>query len=166
MAAYRHFADKEDLLHAISEAGFAQFADALETARDSAPASFAARMDRMAVAYLRFAFEHPAHYEVMFSSAMKPEDNEAEPGEQAARAFAVLEKTIQEAQLSGEIRREDSATLARIVWALVHGISMLRLEADTSDQGAGTKLALFASEVIRTGLELRPRPVYTPGLTA
>ena len=36
MAAYRHFADKADLLGAISEAGFAQFADALDATRQKA----------------------------------------------------------------------------------------------------------------------------------
>src|SRR3954469_25220545 len=36
MAAYRHFANKEDLLGAISEAGFQQFAAALTEAREKA----------------------------------------------------------------------------------------------------------------------------------
>src|SRR4051794_8355635 len=54
-AAYRHFADKSELLAAISEAGFTQFADALEAARREAPQNFASRMSAMAVAYVRFA---------------------------------------------------------------------------------------------------------------
>src|SRR5687768_4023278 len=41
MAAYRHFTDKADLFAAISEAGFAQFADALDAARGNAGESFA-----------------------------------------------------------------------------------------------------------------------------
>src|ERR1700719_1041429 len=61
MAAYRHFADKADLLGAISEAGFSQFADALEKARHEAPADTASRLDAMGLAYVRFAAEHPAY---------------------------------------------------------------------------------------------------------
>src|SRR5215475_15048970 len=66
MAAYRHFSDKADLLAAIREAGFAQFADALEQARSKGK-TFPARLKAMALAYVRFASEHPAHFEVMFS---------------------------------------------------------------------------------------------------
>src|SRR2546427_401796 len=69
MAAYRHFADKTDLLAAISEAGFAQFADALELARSKAGKTFPSRLKAMALAYVRFAAEHPAYYEVMFGWA-------------------------------------------------------------------------------------------------
>src|SRR5713226_3421377 len=67
MAAYRHFKNKADLLGAISEAGFTQFADALEAARNGASDSFAARLAAMAQAYVRFATEHAAYFEVMFS---------------------------------------------------------------------------------------------------
>src|SRR5215510_8355564 len=66
MAAYRHFSDKADLLAAIREAGFAQFADALEQARSKAAKTFSSRLKAMALAYVRFAAEHPAHFEVMF----------------------------------------------------------------------------------------------------
>src|SRR6202167_2384133 len=68
MAAYRHFQDKADLLAAIREVGFSQFADALEGARQSAPEDPAARLQAMALAYVRFAAEHRVHYEVMFGS--------------------------------------------------------------------------------------------------
>src|SRR6478752_1849039 len=47
MAAYRHFKNKEDLLLAISEAGFVRFGDKLENARRTAPANFADRITAM-----------------------------------------------------------------------------------------------------------------------
>src|ERR1035438_9484489 len=61
MAPYRHFKNKADLLGAISEAGFTQFADALESARNSAAGTFLSRLTAMAQAYVRFAMEHPAY---------------------------------------------------------------------------------------------------------
>src|ERR1700676_4509372 len=54
MAAYRHFADKAGLLEAISEGGFAQFADALDQTRGSAGEAFGPRLKAMALAYVRF----------------------------------------------------------------------------------------------------------------
>jgi AcrR family transcriptional regulator len=145
-AAYRHFADKADLLAAISEAGFKEFGDALERARQSATSTFAARLDAMAVAYVRFASKHRAHYEVMFGDAAFQES------EYAVRAFRILEETIRQGQEAGEIRLGDPVQLARMLWSLVHGISTLRLEPNP------TKLTLFSAEVLRTGLYLKPSP--------
>src|SRR5262245_64004720 len=150
MAAYRHFSDKADLLAAVREAGFAQFADALEKARSKAGNAFSARLKAMAVAYVRFAAEHPAHFEVMFSWSR---NHPTQPSPGGARAFGILEQTIREGQLSGDVRPGDSVVLARLVWAQVHGISMLRLASDLKPQGAGTRFVEFCSELLETGLE-------------
>jgi AcrR family transcriptional regulator len=149
MAAYRHFADKADLLAAISEAGFAQFAGALDAARREAPEDFTSRLAAMGLAYVRFASEHRAHYEVMFGAAS---DGDATRGESAVRAFGILEETIREGQQTGEVRGEDSVLLAQLVWALVHGISTLRMATDLRKRGAGRQFMMFATEVLRTGL--------------
>src|SRR5262249_32822221 len=47
MAAYRHFANKDDLLAAIREAGFGEFANALDAARSGAGRAFASRLRSM-----------------------------------------------------------------------------------------------------------------------
>src|SRR5437868_1375329 len=96
MAAYRHFRDKSDLLGAISEAGFTRFGNALDAARLEAPKAFAPQLTAMALAYVRFAAEHPAYFEVMFRS--REEDEIGERSEAGARAFGILEETIREGQ--------------------------------------------------------------------
>jgi len=142
-AAYRHFEDKAQLLAAISEAGFEQFADALQLARVSAADGFAARMSAMGLAYVRFAAEHRAHFEVMFRPSDEPRTSPA-----GARAFAILEDTVREGQQSGDVRAGDSGAIARLVWSLVHGISMLNL----AQNEAGAKFTLFSTEILRAGL--------------
>jgi AcrR family transcriptional regulator len=149
MAAYRHFADKAALLAAIREAGFAQFADALEQARAKAGKTFSSRLKAMAVAYVHFATEHPAHFEVMFSWAPH---QAAPPSPAGARAFGILEQTIREGQQSGDVRPGDSTVLARLVWAQVHGVSLLRLAPDLSPKGAGTRFVEFCAEILQIGL--------------
>jgi len=136
-AAYRHFTNKADLLAAISEAGFKEFGDALEAARQQAIDS---PLEAMAVAYVRFASQHSAHYEVMF------EDSSVPGGEYAVRAFNILEETVRQGQKAGQIRPGDSIQLARLLWSLVHGISTLRLDPDP------TNFTIFCAEVLRTGL--------------
>jgi len=146
MAAYRHFRNKADLLGTIREAGFVQFADALKAARGSAPADFASRLTAMALAYVRFAAEHPAYFEVMFSWADEPDGKEGGSSSSGEQAFGILEETIRQGQQSGEVRVGDSGTLARMAWAQVHGISMLRLGGDAA-------FVQFSSEVLLTGLK-------------
>jgi AcrR family transcriptional regulator len=150
-AAYRHFADKDDLLAAIREAGFGLFADSLEAAKQAAPPDFATRLTAMALAYVRFAAHHPAYYEVMFGWRGNPA-TETTPSEQGTRAFGILEQTIREGQETGEARSGDTLMLAHLVWAQVHGISTLGLYPDLRPEGAGARFVEFSSEVLLTGL--------------
>lgn len=126
MAAYRHFADKAKLLAAIREAGFQKFAAALEIGRSASAIEFSARLNSMGVAYVRFAREHEAYFEVMFSSA--PADEPVEACEAEKRAFQILEETIVEGQEKGALRKGDSRLMACALWSLVHGISALKLD--------------------------------------
>ena len=144
-APYRHFKDKDALLAAIGEAGFIQFANAVEAARKQAGDGFAAQMDAMALAYTRFADEHRAQFEVMFAALLEPGGG-ANVG--AGRNLRALEDIIRQAQHKGEARQGDPALLARVVWALVHGASMLRLG------GASAELPFicFSTEILRSGL--------------
>ncbi len=145
MAAYRHFAHKEDLLASISKRGFERFACALEMARDRAGSDFACRMDAMAAAYVQFAKEHHEYFEVMFGEGGEPRYLDEAAGTEAQRAFQVLEGEIQHGQASGEVGPGDSEVLARLVWALVHGISTLNFYEDAP-------FTAFCSQAIRRAL--------------
>ena len=149
MAAYRHFADKDDLLHAIAEAGFIKFNEAIESARDRATDGFPSRLTAMAFAYVKFAMEQPAYIAVMFGRGVDPGRGKSEAGD---RAFRTLVETIQEGQATGQVRSDDSVVLAQVVWSQVHGMSMLRIAADLSEYGAGAQLVRCASEVLIAGL--------------
>jgi AcrR family transcriptional regulator len=132
-AAYRHFADKAKLLAAIREVGFEKFAAALEQGRNQSKTDFTASMNGMGVAYVRFAREHPAYFEVMFSTP--PTDEPAEACESEKRAFQILEETIAEGQSKGELRKGDPQLMACATWSLVHGLSALKLDQLHSAQG-------------------------------
>ena len=149
MAAYRHFSDKDDLLAAIAEAGFIEFTRTLQVAKDSAAPKFAERLAAMALAYITFAGRHPAYIEVMFGWATNRSHRRIEAGE---RAFAQLVETIQEGQSTADVREGDPVVLAQIVWSQVHGMSMLRLATDPSDNAAGANLVRRSSEVLLAGL--------------
>ena len=152
MAPYRHFRDRATLLDAIREAGFELFADALEHARLAAGSDFTSRMQALAVAYVRFARENPAYFEVMFSpSGTSGESSRSQAGE---RAFEALHGTIREGQASGEVRAGNSLLLASAAWASVHGISTLELERQFSKEMAPEKFVEACSGIVVSGLRL------------
>jgi len=161
-APYKHFKDKAALLSAISQAGFVEFGNAIETAKKSAVESFAAQMDAMFMAYVRFANEHRAKFDVMFAALTEG----GVSAEGSGRGFAIVEQTIREAQqrgeirpfleeafreaqLRGEVRPGDVTLLTRVFWALVHGATMLRMDGDDLEPDYFIR---FSSEVLRSGL--------------
>lgn len=152
MAAYRHFRDRAALLEAIQEAGFERFAEALEGARLTAGDDFTTRMRALSVAYVRFARDYPAYFEVMFSPTGEPEaSSRSESGE---RAFEALHRTIREGQESGDVRAGDPLLLACAAWAIVHGIATLQLERLFAAEMTPDAFIDTCSGVILTGLKL------------
>lgn len=150
MAAYRHFRDRAALLAAIRDAGFELFADALERARLAAGEDFTPRMQALSVAYIRFARENPAYFEVMFGpAALADASYRSEAGE---RAFEVLHQTIRDGQQTGDVRAGNSALLASAAWAIVHGISTLELERQFTAEMAPDAFVEACSGLILTGL--------------
>jgi AcrR family transcriptional regulator len=141
-APYAHFKDKAALLAAIREAGYVEFGKVLEAAQQGA-AGFAAQMDAFSLAYFRFAKEHPAHFEVMFNALLETGGGAAA---ESGPVFTMLTDTIRAAQQRGEVRPGDPALLARVVWALVHGASMLQRDS------AESQFIRFSNEVLRFGL--------------
>jgi AcrR family transcriptional regulator len=150
MAAYRHFADKAKLLAAIREAGFEKFAIALETGRDAAGHESIARIRGMGAAYVFFAREHPAYFEVMFGSS---QETGAPACEAEKRAFQILEAAITEGQAKGDLRKGNGRLMACAAWSLVHGISTLKLDQMPFAEGmAPDDFVQACSDVLISGL--------------
>jgi AcrR family transcriptional regulator len=150
-AAYRHFADKSQLLLAIRAAGFEKFAAALEAERAATSKNCRARLNGMGVAYVRFARENPAYFEVMFDT--QPEEEPAEACEAEKRAFEILEETIAEGQTKGEFRKGDTHLMACALWSLVHGISALKLDQLPFAEGLSPDQFVIAlSDVLHAGV--------------
>src|SRR5271167_4185022 len=85
-APYNHFADKRDLLAAVAAAGFATLGERIVTATSGIEDAQTALV-KSALVYVNFGVENPAHYRLMFSSALIT----AEKGRPAAVATAGAE---------------------------------------------------------------------------
>jgi len=123
-APYRHFRDKNDLLAAVAEQGFTDLSRAMAEAARGAKALD--RLQRLGVAYVTSAVEHPAHFRVMFGMQLDPKAHPAAwvAGQEAFQALVSAVTTCQEANV---LPKGHTLTLARVAWSLVHGIAQLAI---------------------------------------
>lgn len=118
-APAHHFGDKAGLLTAIAAEGYNLLADTL-TAAQRRTADFL----EVGVAYVRFAVDHRAHFEVMFRPDLyRPDDPEVASARQ--RAADALSGGVGSVAAT---RRGPDVPLAGVAaWSLVHGFATLWL---------------------------------------
>ena len=150
-ALYRHFADKRALLSAVATEGFRTLRQQLVTAWEEGgrgPLAF----ESMGEVYVRFAVANPAHYRVMFGGFVDPNACDAELAIEAAGAFQALVDALAALQRDGLVRADDTVTVARFVWAVVHGVAMLGIDGQLREPKAVEELMRYALERLRTGI--------------
>lgn len=131
-ASYRHFADKQALVAAISAEGFRRLGDRLRqgAARGDSPES---RLLEAAREYVGFACAQPALFRLMFGR-FGTSGHGSELDEATAYANAVLREGV--AALLGPAAPPGAVDLAVLrAWALAHGISHLAIDGKI-DAGA------------------------------
>ncbi len=135
-APYRHFADKEALLSAVAAQDLHRLRAAMTGAADRAEGP-RARLEAMTAAYVQFALAQPAHYRLMFGSAL-PKREHVEVQEAGKAALEVLVAAVAEAQQAGELPAGDPAALAALLWSAGHGAVDLAINGYAeADKGFG-----------------------------
>jgi AcrR family transcriptional regulator len=106
---YKHFADKAAVEVALMDVGFGEMADRLE----SGIAECGPSLSSLALAYRRFANEHPHLYRLCTEGAL-PRDR-LRPGVEARAAAPLV-------RVTGDPDR------ARATWAFAHGMVILEID--------------------------------------
>lgn len=115
-APRHHFATRVGLLTALAAEGFRLLAERLRQA--DAGGDFV----EVGVAYVQFAADLPAHFDVMFSPDLL---DAADPDLDAAQqeAFSVLRQGVEALAAHGSVADATAAVVAG--WSLVHGLATL-----------------------------------------
>ncbi|MFH9014940.1 TetR/AcrR family transcriptional regulator [Streptomyces sp. NPDC017943] len=114
-APAHHFKDRAGLLTAIAAEGFGLLADALREAAD---------LKEAGVRYVRFAREHPAHFQVMFAPGLlRAGDLELT----TARALAGDALRVAVTAVPPHSRGGDARLAGVAAWSLAHGFATLLL---------------------------------------
>jgi AcrR family transcriptional regulator len=118
-APAHHFGDKAGLLTAVAAQGYQLLADTLTAARQRS-----ADFLEVGVAYVRFAVDHRAHFEVMFRPDLyRPDDPEVATARQ--RAADALYGGVRSVAATG--RGPDIPLAGVAAWSLIHGFATLWL---------------------------------------
>jgi AcrR family transcriptional regulator len=152
-ALYRHFADKRALLAAVATEGFRTLRQHLVAAWAEGGHNRAA-FEAMGIAYVRFAVGNSSHYRVMFGGSIDPKVCGPELAAEAAGAFQALVDALSSLQRAGIVRADATLTLARYVWAVVHGVSMLAINGQLPDAASVDGLTQYTSGRLLTGIEV------------
>jgi AcrR family transcriptional regulator len=137
-AAYRHFANHDDLLHVVKERALRGLAERMEAEicagpRLADPAAEALRRLRaIGLGYVRFAISEPGLFRTAFCRTDKPAGVTADPS--ASRPYQMLTEVLDELAERGKIgpRRRPLAEMA--AWAGVHGLAALLIDGPLARQ--------------------------------
>lgn len=143
-ALYHHFRNKHALLMGMGEAAMAEFVAVMQTA---IAAEISA--ERFALAYVGFARDEPALYDLIFGSLLW-RDPQAAAFQSAARAHVrAIAGHVQGMQARGEIPAQVQALrVVQVAWATLHGLCRmyndgLAFTAETIEDIAKTAMALI-----------------------
>ena len=128
-AIYKHFKNKDALIETIIEKGFDKFdVETTPYFRDESKAL----IDRFYLTgklYVEFARKNPNLYRLLFGKkyahireeilSIKDED---------CSGFSALQKTVEDGQKQGVLKKEESYRQAIVIWATMHGISSLIID--------------------------------------
>jgi AcrR family transcriptional regulator len=144
-APRRHFADRQALLDALAQDGFARLGAELRSAVDGAGEDFRARLKATAAAYVRFATHDAALLELMFAG--KHGERSGAVNLEAERAFAVMLELIEQGQSEGALERDEPERVGLVLFATIQGIAALvtggMVASEQLDELLGDAIAYF-----------------------
>lgn len=137
-APYHHFKDKEAILAALAEEGFRGLAQAMESVKGRHAGD---RFTAGGRAYVAFALEHRAHFQLMFRPELVDLARYPQAQQEAARAFAALEKLVAGLVEEKRIQKRQAPGMALLAWSFAHGLASLHADGSLGQEGASGRSA-------------------------
>ena len=133
-AAYRHFANRDDLLAAVRTEALALVARAMEAQFSAVPVNGTpaeqarARVRAVGTGYLRFAFAEPGLFRTAFGGSFSVDGDKATHGDTGLDPFQHLGAALDALVAAGALPLERRAGAEFLAWSTVHGMALLALD--------------------------------------
>ena len=152
-AAYRHFADRDELLNAVCVAAMRSLATQMHAAVDAVSGRAASkrraagRLDALGRAYLEFALDEPGLFAAAFGVPRHLDytDSVEAAAPNGFTPFQLLGRCLDEARDVGLMPTARRAGAEFPVWAAVHGMAMLVTQGPLRDVPAQARQPLIDS---------------------
>lgn len=161
-AAYRHYADRGALLHAVCAAAMSRLAVAMEAEQAAVPPSAdpavtaRARLRAVGTGYLRYAQDEPGLFRTAFSSTAElgDADTPAAAGAAGLTPFQLLAAALDDLVTAGVLPRQRRPDAEFLAWSTVHGLAMLVLDGPLRhlDRAHADQLGQRLLQVFEQGL--------------
>lgn len=122
-APRRHFPERQGLLDALAQIGYARLGESIREAVSNNESEFPERLRRAAFAFAHFATDNPALLELMNATKHRP--GASSVPQSSAAAFAPILDLICEGQEKKAIRKGSPEEIGLIIYATINGITTL-----------------------------------------
>jgi AcrR family transcriptional regulator len=133
---YSHFDSMDAVIDAVAVEGFAELAEALAQARTNA-SDPRKSLEALSRAYLGYAMAHPAMYDAMFVRGTGLAFAQASTPPQLVAAYSEIRAAV--LPFTGQ-----PETLAEVLWASLHGLTMLQRSGRVPGDGEDRLAVLLA----------------------
>ncbi len=145
-AAYRHFADRDELLAAVCAAAMRELADRMAAGvarvrgKHGDPAAARRRLGAIGTAYLEFACEEPGLFAAAFALPQQHAYGAPDDGSGQERTpLGHLRTALDELVDAGVLDRRRRDGIEYPIWSAVHGLAVLAGQGPLRDVPAATR---------------------------
>lgn len=128
-APFRHFSSRDALMRAVAEEAQRRFRSWIAAAIGDRPsADPLTRLRAFGIAYLRWAMNNPAHFEVISSTRYFDQDQSPVVREDNAELIDMTEQLLADACAQGQLRSSDIRTMKIAGRAMVYGFARMNID--------------------------------------
>ena len=153
-ALYMHFPDKGAILLEICEASILRL---LNQNREIAarPMDPGMRLKDMLASYMRWGFEHPNAYQLVFGSSPSVTGVWSEGNASlSAQCYDIFSGVVREVAGEGRLRTGDADSASQALWGACHGVVMLAITRKTRPWAPQAELIEVTLDGLMNGLVL------------
>jgi len=128
-AIYRHFRNKDELVEIMITKGFDDFDKHLSPILLNKNISLIDRFYQSGKELINFAVENPNLYRLLFGKKYSYiREQLVSIQDENCSGFSALKEAIEEGQLNGIIKKDESYSQTIVVWASLHGLASLIID--------------------------------------